>query len=117
MGDLTTHVLDTYTGKPGAAVTIRLFSLGGGSTRLLGTFSTNDDGRCEESLLEGDAFTAGEYQLEFDIGSYYSHLGVRLPEPHFLNTVVIRFSISDPASHYHVPLVVTPWGYSTYRGS
>lgn len=111
MTGLTTHILDTAHGRPAAGVAIRLFRTHPERT-LLGRFVSNQDGRCDEPLLQGDAFTAGEYELEFAIGDYFKTEGTR-----FLDQVVIRFGVSDPAQHYHVPLLVSPFGYTTYRGS
>jgi 5-hydroxyisourate hydrolase len=113
MSGLTTHVLDTAHGRPAAGVALRL--LRGGET--LANAVTNADGRCDAPLLTGGALTAGAYRLEFDVGAYYRGRGVALPEPAFLETVVIDFGVADPAVHYHVPLLVSPFGYSTYRGS
>lgn len=115
MGKLTTHVLDTATGKPAANVNIRLFALGKERV-LLASAVTNSDGRAEGPLLEGEAMVTGEYELEFDIGAYFRAQGTPTQEPAFLNTVVLRFSIRAD-EHYHVPLLVSPWSYSTYRGS
>ena len=102
MGRLTTHVLDLTRGLPAAGMTLEL---------------ANHDGRCDAPLLEGHAFTAGEWQLEFHVGDYFAAQGAVLDNPRFLNIVVIRFGIANPAQHLHVPLLVTPWSYSTYRGS
>lgn len=114
MGKLTTHILDTANGCPGKGITLRLF--GPGDTLILET-ATNDDGRCDQPLLSGDAMKAGSYRLEFEAGAYFRKRGVNLPDPAFLDTIVINFGISDSAAHYHVPLLVSPYGYSTYRGS
>ena len=116
MGRLTTHVLDTMHGRPGAGVAIRLYRVDG-ERRLLKSALTNADGRCEAPLLEGAALERGAYELVFDIGAYFRGRGVALAEPPFLGEIVIRFGIAAPDEHYHVPLVVTPWSYSTYRGS
>ena len=117
MGKLTTHVLDTAHGRPGAGIRIELHAIDGEARRLLKQATTNDDGRCDAPLLEGDALTAGEYELVFHAGDYFSALGVALPEPRFVDRVVLRFGVADAGSHYHVPLLVSPWSYSTYRGS
>lgn len=114
MGKLTTHVLDTTHGRPAAGVAVRLYD-GGGA--LLRETRTNADGRCDAPLLEGDALRAGCYRLEFDIGAYFRARGVPLPAPPFLGVVPIAFGVSDSGAHYHVPLLVSPFGYSTYRGS
>jgi 5-hydroxyisourate hydrolase len=116
MGKLTTHVLDTATGKPAVGVRLRLLHLGAAAELLLAS-KTNADGRCDRPLLEGEDFKAGEYQLEFEVADYFRAQGVVLPEPPFVSTVVLRFGIADPAGHYHVPLLVSPWSYSTYRGN
>jgi 5-hydroxyisourate hydrolase len=113
MSGLTTHVLDTASGRPAAGVALRLTR--GGD--LLASAKTNADGRCDSPLLAGEAIQAGAYRLEFDVGAYYRGQGVNLPEPAFLETVAIEFGIAEPAAHYHVPLLVSPYGYSTYRGS
>jgi 5-hydroxyisourate hydrolase len=117
MGKLSTHVLDTSIGKPGQGISIQLFSMSGAKSELLATRLTNSDGRCDHPLLEGDQLKMGEYQLEFDIGAYFTKSNPNLSQPAFLNKVVIRFQVANPQENYHVPLVVTPWSYSTYRGS
>ncbi len=116
MGRLTTHVLDTANGRPGQGIAVTLFRLDGGRRELLRTV-TNDDGRCDRPLLEGEAFEAGTYELVFAAGDYFRALGTTLPEPPFVDEVALRFGVADPAQHYHVPLLVSPWSYSTYRGS
>ena len=115
MGRLTTHVLDTASGKPAAGLKIELFRLGGAS--LLKTIRTNADGRADGPILDGDALVAGEYELRFHAGDYLRASGVVLPAPAFLDIIPIHFGIADPAAHYHVPLLLSPYGYSTYRGS
>jgi 5-hydroxyisourate hydrolase len=120
MGRLTTHVLDTANGRPAAGVAVRLYRLDGsadGAPRLLRETLTNADGRCDAPLLEGDGMRAGRYELVFDAGAYFAAAGVRLPEPPFVGEVVLRFGVADAGAHYHVPLLVSPWSYSTYRGS
>ena len=116
MGQLTTHVLDTASGRPAAGMKIQLFRVAGESVSL-GVEITNADGRCDGPLLQGPAFEAGEYELLFHAGDYFAAQGVQLSEPKFLDRVVIRFGISDPEQHYHVPLLLSPFAYSTYRGS
>lgn len=116
LGRLTTHVLDTANGRPAAGVALRLRRLGESSGELASVV-TNRDGRCDRPLLEGDAMQAGTYELIFEAGAYLDSVGAHLPEPKFLDQVVVRFGISDPAAHYHVPLLLSPFGYSTYRGS
>ena len=115
MGLLTTHILDTANGKPAGNVDLRLYAIGDARNLVISAV-TNDDGRTAEPLLEGDAMQAGSYELEFDVGSYFSAQGNAMSDPPFLNTVVIRFSVLAD-EHYHVPLLVSPWSYSTYRGS
>lgn len=116
-GYLTTHVLDTSGGCPGAGITVRLYRLDAGSRRALGEVQTNADGRTDAPLLQGEAFLRGRYELEFEVADYYRRRGVALDEPAFLDTVVLRFGLADEAAHYHVPLLVSPYSYSTYRGS
>ena len=113
MSGLTTHVLDTMHGRPAAGVALRLLRAGQAIVRAV----TNADGRCDSPLLSGEALTSGAYRLEFDVGPYYRALGVALPEPAFLETVAIEFGVAEAAAHYHVPLLVSPFAYSTYRGS
>ena len=115
MGRLTTHVLDTASGKPAAGLKIELFRDGGEAP--LKTIRTNADGRADGPILEGAEFTAGTYELRFHAGDYLRGSGTELPEPAFLDVIPIRFGIADPAAHYHVPLLLSPYGYSTYRGS
>ncbi len=116
MGRLTTHVLDTAGGLPAAGMSVRLYRVGESRQELVAT-ETNDDGRCDAPLLDGAAMQAGTYELEFEAGAYFAARGVDLPDPPFLDRVVIRFGIAEADSHYHVPLLVSPYGYSTYRGS
>jgi 5-hydroxyisourate hydrolase len=116
MGFLTTHVLDTAHGLPAAGVRIDLFRIDEGRHHLC-SVTTNDDGRCDVPLLPENEFRAGEYELIFHAGDYFAARGEALPEPKFLDQVVIRFGIADESQHYHVPLLVSPFGYSTYRGS
>jgi 5-hydroxyisourate hydrolase len=115
-GRLTTHVLDTASGLPAAGLTIDLFRVSGDRRTHLKTVVTNDDGRCDAPLLQGAAFAAGEYELVFAAGDYLRSQGVTLPQPAFLDIIPIRFGMAE-ARHYHVPLLVSPYGYSTYRGS
>ena len=116
MGRLTTHVLDTARGRPAAGLVVSLHRGDEQGVRLTRVV-TNDDGRCDRPLLEGETMQAGSYELIFEAGAYFDRAGLDLPEPKFLDQVVIRFGISDPAGHYHVPLLLSPFGYSTYRGS
>ena len=116
MGRLTTHVLDTAAGKPAAGLRIELWRTGDDPMHLK-TLTTNDDGRADAPLLDGDDFQRGEYELRFHAGDYLGSTGVKLPEPAFLDVIPIRFGIADAGAHYHVPLLLSPYGYSTYRGS
>jgi 5-hydroxyisourate hydrolase len=115
MGRLTTHVLDTALGRPAAGLTIELYRLGRTAERVA-TAETNADGRVDKPLLEGEAFSAGVYELRFHAGDYLRKT-TALPDPAFLDVVPIRFGIASAAEHYHVPLLLSPYGYSTYRGS
>lgn len=117
MSRLTTHVLDTAHGKPGHGIEIILYRIVDNKKESLLSKITNKDGRCDSPLLEGDAFQAGVYEPEFHVGVYFSAMGLQLPTPSFLDVVTLRFGVADPGQHYHVPLTVSPWSYSTYRGS
>lgn len=122
MGYLTTHILDTTKGIAAAGVKIRLYQHGtDGQRRLLHSTVSNNDGRCDQPLLQADLFSVGVYELEFAIDEYFSATDPKQEHepsaPHFLNTVVIRFGINDENAHYHIPLLVSPYSYSTYRGS
>lgn len=117
MGKLSTHVLDTTQGKPGAGVRLELYYVDGGARTLLKTDTTNADGRCDAPLLQGDALRVGRYELVFAAGDYFAAQGVALPDPPFIDRVTLAFGVADATQNYHVPLVVTPWSYSTYRGS
>lgn len=117
MGHLSTHVLDTAAGRPAAGVAIELRRLGAdGSSEPVASTITNADGRTDGPLLEGTSLQAGTYELLFHVGAYFARTGAG-PEQPFLDVVPVRFGVTDPAARYHVPLVVTPWSYSTYRGS
>ena len=117
MGRLTTHVLDTAHGCPAAGVRIDLFAVGSGPQRSFAGACTNADGRCDAPLLEGAALASGVYELRFHAGDYFRARGADLPDPAFLDVVTIRFGIADAGQHYHVPLLISPYSYSTYRGS
>ena len=116
MGRLTTHVLDTSSGKPAAGLEIELWSIGEKAKHLKTVF-TNRDGRVDGAILDGDSFKTGTYELRFYAGAYLRASNVALDEPAFLDVIPIRFGISNPAQHYHVPLLLSPYSYSTYRGS
>lgn len=116
-GRLTTHVLDTMSGRPGAGLVIELFRIEGEARRPLARLTTNADGRTADPLLAGADLRRGTYELVFHVGGYFRARGVALGDPAFLDQVPVRFGIADPAGHYHVPLLVSPYGYSTYRGS
>lgn len=117
MSKLTTHVLDNSRGTPGAGIVIQLFEVVDNRRQLLLSTKTNADGRCDAPLLSGDNFKTGIYELDFHAGDYFRALGADLPQPPFIDVVTLRFGIADATAHYHVPLLVTPWAYSTYRGS
>ena len=116
MGRLTTHVLDTAHGVPAAGVAVTLYRLSPHRDRVAEAI-TNADGRLDAPILDAAGFDAGVYELVFRAGDYFRARGNDLPEPPFVDEVVLRFGIADPAAHYHVPLLVSPWSYSTYRGS
>jgi 5-hydroxyisourate hydrolase len=115
-GRLTTHVLDTATGKPAAGVKLALYRVSGNSHRRVKEAVTNEDGRCDAPILEGKDFQPGQYELIFFAGDYLRANGAALPEPLFLDQIPIRFGMAEE-KHYHVPLLLSPFGYSTYRGS
>jgi len=118
MGKLTTHVLDTMHGSPAAGMSVMLYRLEAGQAgRLIKQLTLNHDGRADAPLLEGSALQPGRYRLVFGVEAYFRGRGVALPEPAFLGEVPLDFGIADAASHYHVPLLASPWAYSTYRGS
>lgn len=116
-GRLSTHVLDTHAGKPAPGVKIVLTEIGASARGTLATTHTNADGRTDQPLIGGQPLRIGTYELTFHIGDYFRARGVLLAEPAFLDVIPLRFSIAEPEGHYHVPLLVTPWAYSTYRGS
>jgi 5-hydroxyisourate hydrolase len=117
VGRLSTHVLDTSSGKPAAGMRIDFSELKGDRWKLVKTVLTNADGRTDEPLLAADAMRAGQFKLEFHVAAYFRAAGATLVEPPFLDVVPLRFGIADRAAHYHVPLLCSPWSYSTYRGS
>ena len=114
MGKLTTHILDTAHGCPAGGVGVRLFD---SNNRLLVEATTNADGRVDQPLLSSTSMKSGKYRLEFDAGSYFKAKGVQLDATPFLDVITLCFGIGDADAHYHVPLLVSPYGYSTYRGS
>ncbi|TCP06295.1 hydroxyisourate hydrolase [Caldimonas thermodepolymerans] len=117
MGRLTTHVLDTVHGCPAAGMAVRLYRLDGDRADLLRSVTLNADGRADEPLLQGEAFVSGRYRLVFAVAAYFRQRGVALPDTPFLDEVPLEFGIPDAGQHYHVPLLASPWAYSTYRGS
>jgi 5-hydroxyisourate hydrolase len=116
MGQLTTHVLDTSAGLPAAGIRIELHVLAATGPNLLAATATGRDGRCSAPLLTGSGFHGGRYALTFHVAEYFLGRGVTLPEPAFLDDVVVRIGIAHPDEHYHVPLLISPWSYSVYRG-
>jgi 5-hydroxyisourate hydrolase len=117
MGRLTTHVLDAAHGCPGSSIKVELYRVEGQQLELVNSVLTNSDGRVDAPLLQGEDYRSGVYQLQFSAGDYYRARGVALPEPAFLDVVVLRFGIDAGQEHYHVPLLISPYSYSTYRGS
>ena len=115
MTKLTTHVLDTYSGKPGKNIRVDVYYVSNKSNKI-NSVVLNNDGRSEKPLIEGSNFREGEYELIFHVGDYFNKI-TDLPKTPFLNKIVIRFGISNSNEHYHVPLLVSPWSYTTYRGS
>jgi 5-hydroxyisourate hydrolase len=116
MGALTTHILDTANGRPADGVKIALYAAGD-DRKLISATETNADGRTDAPMLTGDGFVPGRYELVFHMGDYFDRTGLDLPNPKFVDVVVLRFGIADKDSHYHVPLLVSPFSYTTYRGS
>jgi len=117
MGRLSTHVLDASRGEPARGVVVDLHLLRNGERLHLATAATNADGRTSEPLLSGQNMRSGVYELTFHAGDYFRTMGAVLADPPFLDQVVIRFGLADPAANYHVPLLLAPYSYSTYRGS
>ena len=122
MGKLTTHVLDTMNGCPAAGMAVTLWRLPAAEApsapaELVRHLRLNDDGRADAPLLQGDTLLPGRYRLVFEVAAYFRARGALLPEPPFLDQVPLDFGLADPAAHYHVPLLASPWSYSTYRGS
>jgi len=115
---LSTHVLDTMMGTPASGMAVSFYITGGGDAVLVKRFTLNSDGRNPDGLLYDSAsLKVGTYRLVFEVADYFKGRGVALPEPNFLNLVTIDFGVADTSAHYHVPLLVSPWSYSTYRGS
>lgn len=115
---LSTHVLDTMHGCPAAGMAVRLYAMQGDQAQLIKAVTLNADGRNPDGLMIDHADLAvGTYRLAFDVAPYFEAKGVALPQPNFLNTVLLDFGVAEPGAHYHVPLLVSPWSYSTYRGS
>jgi 5-hydroxyisourate hydrolase len=119
MGRLTTHVLDTALGRPAKDLRITVWAINSVADikTALKTVETNLDGRTDEPLLVDEDFQKGTYELTFDVANYFAQTGANVSEPPFLDQIPIRFTIADPTKNYHVPLLVSPWSYSTYRGS
>ena len=115
MTKLTTHCLDTFSGKPAKGIKVEVYSISGKREKLNST-TLNDNGRSDKPLIEGAVFKEGQYELVFFVGDYFKNITTLSKTP-FLNEVVIRFGVSNSKEHYHVPLIVSPWSYSTYRGS
>ena len=115
MTKLTTHCLDTFSGKPAKGVKVEVYFISGKREKI-NSAVLNNNGRTDKALIEGSSFKEGQYELVFVVGDYFKKI-TELPTTPFLNEIIIRFGISNPKEHYHVPLLVSPWSYSTYRGS
>ena len=116
MTKLTTHVLDVYSGKPGNGIKVELYFIQNNEKEKLNSVTLNNDGRTDKALIEGSDFREGQYELVFFVGDYFKNI-TEVPKIPFLDEVVIKFGISNAKENYHVPLLVSPWSYSTYRGS
>jgi 2-oxo-4-hydroxy-4-carboxy-5-ureidoimidazoline decarboxylase len=117
-GRLSTHVLDTHSGKPAAGIAVELIELSElGASRVVTRATTNSDGRTDQPLIGGRPVPIGRYELSFSVGRYFAERGVAISDPPFLDQIPLRFAVSEPEGHLHVPLLVTPWSYTTYRGS
>ncbi|MEJ8846244.1 hydroxyisourate hydrolase [Variovorax rhizosphaerae] len=114
---LSTHVLDTMHGGPAAGMSVALYTTDGEQATLVRQFTLNHDGRSDGPLYDNNTIKVGTYRLVFDVAGYFKAKGVQLPEPNFLNKVALDFGVAHTDQHYHVPLLVSPWSYSTYRGS
>jgi hydroxyisourate hydrolase len=118
LAGVTTHVLDVTRGQPADGVRVELYELaGGGERKLIADVATNADGRTDKPLMSADQTRAGRFELVFHAGDYFRRRSIGLADPPFLDVIPIRFGLADPQAHYHVPLIVSPWSYSTYRGS
>ena len=117
MTGLTTHVLDTMNGCPASGMALSFYRMSDAGPVLIKSLQLNDDGRADAPLLAGAEFKAGRYSLSFEVAAYFRSCSAALPSPPFLDVVPLDFGIADTDSHYHVPLLVSPWSYSTYRGS
>ena len=115
-GYLTTHVLDTYNGKPGSGIKGSIYFVEDSNSKKITNFILNADGRCDQPILENNHFKIGKYEIKFNCGEYFKKF-TKLSDNPFLDDVVIRFGINDNNEHYHVPLLISPWSYTTYRGS
>jgi 2-oxo-4-hydroxy-4-carboxy-5-ureidoimidazoline decarboxylase len=116
-GRLSTHVLDTHAGRPAIGVAVELYELAGDKAHCIHADITNADGRTDQPLISGRPLPIGRYELRFAVGNHFRSRGIDSGDPPFLDIVPLRFSIAEPEGHYHVPLLCTPWSYSTYRGS
>lgn len=117
MSKLTTHVLDTMNGCPAVGMAVEFFRIDSGTATLIKTITLNGDGRADSALLDAGSFHPGTYRLLFKVAAYFRSRGVNLPEPPFIDRVPLDFGLSNSGQNYHVPLLVSPWAYSTYRGS
>jgi 2-oxo-4-hydroxy-4-carboxy-5-ureidoimidazoline decarboxylase len=116
-GRLSTHVLDTHAGRPAVGVAVELYEFAGEAAHRIATAVTNADGRTDRPLIGDRPLPIGRYELRFAVGDHFRSRGIEQGDPPFLDIVPLRFSIAEPEGHYHVPLLCTPWSYSTYRGS
>jgi 5-hydroxyisourate hydrolase len=116
-GGLSTHALDLTSGGPAAGMRVAFSVLRDGAYHWLKTLTTNSEGRTDEFFLDADTMTVGSFEFVFEVGEYFASSALKLPSPLFFDRVPVRFAIADPREHYHVPLLVAPWGYSVYRGS
>jgi 5-hydroxyisourate hydrolase len=114
---LSTHVLDTMNGCPAAGMAVALYTVSGDTATLVRSYTLNSDGRTDGPLYDNNTLKTGNYRLVFDVAGYFKAKGVVLPEPNFLGKVSLDFGVAHTDQHYHVPLLVSPWAYSTYRGS